>query len=57
MWYLRTYMEDIIHQCRTKHGNPGEDNPLMVCGQNFDTDGYNIVMRACDPSTPTPRQN
>jgi hypothetical protein len=30
-------MQDILDQC------PGE----MVCGQHFDSDGYNIGMRAC----------
>ncbi|EPE31764.1 hypothetical protein GLAREA_11846 [Glarea lozoyensis ATCC 20868] len=40
--YLRTYMDDIVRQCQRNIGGLN-----TVCGQNFDTDGYNVIMRQC----------
>lgn len=39
--YLATYAEDIDSTC----GNPDGNGDFTTCGQLFDYDGYNVIVR------------
>ncbi|RDL34425.1 uncharacterized protein BP5553_07553 [Venustampulla echinocandica] len=42
--YIASYASDISKNCLTS----GPFNARQTCGQEFDTDGYNVIVRAAD---------
>ncbi|CAG8976805.1 hypothetical protein HYALB_00012511 [Hymenoscyphus albidus] len=41
--YLATYAEDIMEKC-SEPGDPTIGTPSISCGQQFDTDNYNVII-------------
>ncbi|CAG8955203.1 hypothetical protein HYFRA_00007219 [Hymenoscyphus fraxineus] len=41
--YLATYAEDIMEKC-SEPGDPTIGTPSVSCGQQFDTDNYNVII-------------
>ncbi|EHL02917.1 hypothetical protein GLAREA_04084 [Glarea lozoyensis ATCC 20868] len=52
--YLATYAEDIINGCTRDQGLWGPGSPLrpFSCGQKFDTDRYNVIVRSFSCAAP-----
>lgn len=45
--YLATYAEDILDHCQVTKPLPNGQKVWYACGQAFDTDAYNVIIRGC----------